>query len=598
MMLATLAGPAAHADDVRVTASVLPRGTITETTQIRLVITIEGGSIPEVSSPRLPAMANLSVAGGPQTSRNSSYVFENGRVNASNSLILTYFLTSKGPGSAEIPPFEVTVGGTTYRTQALRFQVAAGRSGPAPPGAAPGSTPADEDQGDEGADLADVFLQAKLSTSSVWSGQALLLDVTLYAASPVNGLAWTDVPSLPGLWAEEIPVDLERERKVVTMNGRQYMAYPVARKVLVPTSTGSLTIQPYSAQVQVRRATRDPFGSFFSLGRFATLVRKTNPLKLEVKPLPEAGKPPEFGGAVGSFRMKVTADRTSVNAGDAVDVRATIEGTGSLQGVGAPRVEAPPDVKVYEPKLVAESTSGPDHLGARKVWEWVVVPLAPGSLRLRSPLFAYFDPAAGAYRELKDDLPEIAVLRGATTGDVGIARTEVQATAKDIAYLKALRGSLKTSSPPVQRSGWFLALAALPFVLVPVGIALGRRRERYLRDLGFARARRAARSASRRLDRAAARAGESSTAFHEEVAGALVDYVADRANRPAAGLTYDQLEEILAAKGVAPDLRRRYRGCLESCDFARYVPDSARLEARSDLVAEARAIVRALEEVA
>jgi hypothetical protein len=29
MMLATLAGPAAHADDVRVTASVLPRGTIT-----------------------------------------------------------------------------------------------------------------------------------------------------------------------------------------------------------------------------------------------------------------------------------------------------------------------------------------------------------------------------------------------------------------------------------------------------------------------------------------------------------------------------------------------------------------------------------------
>lgn len=587
------------ADDVRVTASVLPRGAISETTQVRLVITIEGNSIPEVSSPRLPAMTNLTIAGGPQTSRSSSYAFENGRVSASSSLILTYFLTPKAPGTAEIPPFDVTVGGTTYRTQALHFQIAAGRSGPAPPGGrAPAVPGADEDEGAEGADLADVFLQSRLSATSVWSGQALMLEVTLYAATPVSAFAWTDVPSLPGLWAEEIPVDLERERQIVTMNGRQYAAYPVARKTLVPTGAGALSIEPYSAQIQVRRATRDPFGAFFSLGRFATLTRKTNRLKLDVKPLPEVGRPPEFSGAVGSYKMNVTADRASVNAGDAVAVRATVEGTGSLQAVGPPKLAVPPDVKIYEPKLVEESSGGPQRLGSRKTWEWVVVPLAPGTLRLASPAFAYFDPAAGSYRELRDDLAEIAVLRGAATPDLGIARGEIQTTAKDIAFLKALRGSLRTSTPPIQRTGWFVTLAVLPLVLMPAGILLGRRRERYLSDHGFARARRAARKAARRLDRAAAMAGQSSTAFHEEVAGALVDYVADRANRSAAGLTYDQLDEVLATKGVAPDLRRRYRACLESCDFARYVPDAGRPAARTDLVTEARAIVRALEDVA
>jgi hypothetical protein len=117
-------------------------------------------------------------------------------------------------------------------------------------------------------------------------------------------------------------------------------------------------------------------------------------------------------------------------------------------------------------------------------------------------------------------------------------------------------------------------------------------------DHGFARARRAARTAAKRLDKAAHRAGDSPAAFHEEVAGALVDYVADRANRSASGLTYDQLDEILAAKGVPGEPRRRYRACLETCDFARFVPGSGNPQAVTELVAEARAILRALENVA
>src|SRR5262245_56747575 len=599
MALAVLSAHAA--DDVRVRADVLPRGASYETSEVRLQITIDGSSIPEVSSPKLPAMTNLKVAGGPQTSRSSSYVFENGRINASNSLILTYFLTPTGTGAAEIPPFDVIVGGTSYKTKALQFPIQAARNGPAPPGSRRPAGPFggdNEDEGDESADLSDVFLQAKLSSSTVWAGQAVILDMTLYAAAPLNGFGWTDLPSLTGLWTEEIPVDPQREHTVVTMNNRQYDAFPVARKLLVPTSTGTLTIPPHTAQVQVRRATRDPFGSFFSLGRYANLLRKTNPLKLEVKPLPEVGRPPEFSGAVGSYRIKVTADRTTVNAGDAVAVRAVVEGVGSLQAVGPPKLEAPPDVKVYEPKVVEETAGGPQHLGAKKSWEWVVVPLAPGTLRLASPRFAYFDPGPGAYKELSGDLPEIAVNRGTAQPDVGIARSEVQAASKDIAFVKMLRSPLAISSPPVQRSGWFVAAALAPLVLVPIGILIGRRRERYLSDHGFARARRAARAAGRRLDRASARAAEASTAFHEEVAGALVDYVADRANRSATGLTYDELEELLAGRGVSPHLRRRYRACLESCDFARYVPDSGRPQARTDLVAEARALVRALEESA
>jgi hypothetical protein len=591
------ASSAGAAEEVHVTASVMPQGRISETTPIRLVIRVDGSSIPDVASPKLPAMKNLHVTGGPSSARNSSYSFDNGRIMSSSALTLTYFLSPSAPGPAEIPPFDVVVGGTAYRTSPLRFNVEAGRTGPAPPGPGPGVADDREDDASDDASV-DVFLQTKLGASSVYSGQPVRLDVTLYAAAPVNGFTWTDLPSLPGLWAEDLPVDPGADRRVVTLNGRQYNAYPVARKLVVPTRSGALTIQPFSAQIQLRRPSRDPFASFFSLGGFVNIVRRTAPVKLDVKPLPEVGRPADFSGAVGSFRMKSVADRSSLDLGEAVALRVTIEGEGSLQSAAAPKLAAPQDVKVYEPKTSEDVTTGADHLGARKSWEWVIVPLVPGAVKVPGPAFAYFDPASGSYKQLIAEIPELTVRRGSGNGEAIASRGEIQANTKDIAFLKLRRGPLEEAKPPLHRRGAFVALLALPLLLAPAGIAYGRRRERFLRDHGFARARRAARKAAKRLDRAAHRAAESPTAFHEEVAGALVDYVADRANRPASGLTYDQLDDILAAKGVPPDPRRRYRSCLETCDFARFVPDSGKPQAAADLVAEARAILRALEDVA
>ena len=80
--------------------------------------------------------------------------------------------------------------------------------------------------------------------------------------------------------------------------------------------------------------------------------------------------------------------------------------------------------------------------------------------------------------------------------------------------------------------------------------------------------------------RAAEKMDETSSAeFHEEVARALVEYIADGFDRSAAGLTYEMADELLASRGLDPELRRRFRSCLESCDFARFVPASARRSA-------------------
>ena len=69
----------------------------------------------------------------------------------------------------------------------------------------------------------------------------------------------------------------------------------------------------------------------------------------------------------------------------------------------------------------------------------------------------------------------------------------------------------------------------------------------------------------------------------------------DRFNRSAAGMTYELADDLLASRNVEEELRRRYRSCLEQCDFARFVPASSQAERRIEVLDEAAAIVDRLE---
>jgi hypothetical protein len=594
LLAAWATGPIRAADEFRVTASVYPLGRITDTTEIRLVLSIEGSSMPEVSSLNLPPMKNLHVISGPANSRQSQMSWVNGAISSSNSLSMTYGLAAEGPGPAEIPAFDVQVGGTHYRTSPLRFTVEAGGGAP-PPGAQGHGARGRAPQPQSGDDGIDVFLETHAGAATAWVGQPVLVETTLYTSVATPHFDWIDDPTFKGAWTESLAVDSNREAARVEKGGRQYMAFPVSRKVVVPTAPGAIAIPQATALVQVQRPSRDRFGMLFGLEPLVNLQRKTSPLTITARPLPEAGKPPDFDGTVGSYRISATADRKQAEVGDAIALRVTVEGLGSLQAAKPPRLPSIPDAKFYDPKIVENASTGANHLSSRKTWEWVVVPLSPGSLDLPAASFSYFDTESGTYREARADLPTVAVVRGAAVPDTGVARGEVQQNLRDIAFVKPRSGPLREPVPPLSRRAWFLALLVLPVAAVPVGIWAGRRRERLLTDSGFARGRRAARAAMKRLERAERRAADAAV-FHEEIAGSLVDYVADRANRSAAGLKYDELDAILAGGGVPQALRSRYHRCLETCDFARFTPDAGRDGARADVLREARGILKALEE--
>jgi hypothetical protein len=585
LIAAVLCAPLAFAqtESVEVQAYVQPASGITDVTQVRLVIEVAGVRNPQIEDPQIGQLQNLRMLRNHPSVEQSTSI-ANGRV--SSSYRLSYVLLPERLGSASIPALRVVVDGKTYTTDPIAFEVTSSPKRP------PASGRSEDGSGSSGN---VVFAESKLSREEIWVGEPVMTTASVYSTLRVHDIALAEVPAFSQFLATTVPVDINAEATRAEIGGRGYAVYPVRRDLLIPLGPGSYSIDPYTIQVKVQ-SRRDVFDLF---ARGTAVMRRTEPLTLMVKPLP-TGAPSGFGGAVGNFAFKASLDREEVAVNDAVALRLTVEGEGSLQTVDPPRWEAPSGVKVYDPESSLETNIRNGRLISRKSWEWVLVPLAPGDIDLGALQFAYFEPREGAYRSASADPLRLAVVEGdglpvASSGAPD--RSVISLDQKDIAFIKPLRGeTLAYVTPRLHQRGWFVSLAFMPLFWVPFFVWLGRRRDLLQRDRGLARDRRAKRRARKALKVIRKHSSDhDGAAFHEEVARTLVSYVGDRFNRSPSGLTYELADELLTGRGIDESLRQRFRACLETCDFARFVPASAKAERRAEVLAEATALIDELE---
>jgi len=570
----------ARAADYRVRAYILPDRDITDTQSVRLVIQVEGRVRPNVQPFELARLKNLAVVSGPSTQ--TKFVATPGRT--TSTLELSYTLLPNRAGPAQIPGFDVLVDGQVYQTEPIRFEVKPTPKGPSP------SDPRGSASGQP-----ELFLRAELGRNEVWVGEAVPLTVTLYTALRVLDYGFFQTPDLERFWVERREVDPQGESYRTRIAGRVYTAVPLEGWVLIPPGPGEFELAPFVAQVRVRTGRGDPF-DLCSMGRGQAVVRRSEPLTLKVKPLPGGGRPADFNGAVGNFTMKASMDRAETFVNDAVAIQVTVRGDGSLRSVGPPQLVAPGDLTVFEPQVKSSSLSiDGTRLVSSKTWEWIVIPLVAGDVELPALRFDYFDPKSGRYDSSAGEPLLLTVQRGEGPSGQAIATRKITGQ-RELAFIKPLSGALKIEHARAHESGLFRLLFLLPFGLAPVLVLVGRKRLRLQRDQGLARGRRARSRARKRLHAIGKRSerGET-TSFHEELARTLIAYVADRCNRSAAGLTYDLVDELLSAQGIAAPLRARLRACVETCDYARFVPSASDTARRDELLAEAGQVIEELE---
>jgi hypothetical protein len=582
-----------EAEDFRIEASV-NANRIGLDDDLQLTVSIYGDSLGRASAPTLPKHEGFRVAG---QSQSTSIQWINGRMSATRAII--YRLTPLTEGKHVIDAISVTYQGKEYLTKPIEVEVVEGSVRPPAGGRGAGraSEPFDmfsppQRQRKPAKQAGEVFVEAALSRPSVYVGEQVILTYRLYTQVPIMGLEVDKQPKLTGFWVEEVKMPKEPDWKEATVGGKTFYVFEIKKSILFPTKPGTATVAPATFSMAIRGSS-DPFDSFF-FRTTDTVRRRTKPLSLEVRALPAAGRPRDFSGAVGKFKLALELDREEITAGEPLTVDVVLEGQGNLKTVEVPELPTPDDFRTYDPKTEEKFGAGPSGFGGEKRWEFVLVPSSPGRYKLGPLSLSYFDPSQKRYVTTKAG-PLTLDVEGATAvpgAPVAAPRSEVKLLRRDVRYLKPAPTELGVAKAPFYRSGFFYATLALPMLLNLGLVAYRWKRESEASQVGLWRRRRARKEAHGRLKQAAKKARHEAKDFYEVTAAALYRYVADKTEVSHSGLTTQQIDSMLEARQVPESARADFLKTIEECEFARFTPgERTRQEMEAFLERAEQAIV-------
>jgi len=577
---------------------------------LTLQLTISGNDIDSVPEPNLPELPDFLIMG--RTSSTSSNIsIINGKITSSRTIQYIHRLRPRNTGQLTIDAATINHNGRIYRTSPIRIDVSDSAPEPSanptmnPSGLPPGSVPSTPDEAIMGDDL---FLRSHVSGRQAYIGEQVTITYKLYTRVGLSNVQYDQLPSYAGFLAEEFFTAQRLEYDQEILNGKRYNTVVIKRVSLLPSIAGKHEIDPYSVFCHVpvnRRRSRldsffdDPFAdSFFSRSQPITL--RTQPLSIEVAPLPAEGRPKQFSGGVGQFSLKGSIDEPNATVNQPFTLTVKLSGEGNLKTANEPVLPDIRDFKQY-------ASSSDDNIGFEngrisgdKTYRYVLIPLQSGALEIAPVTFSYFDPEDETYHTIKTEPIALQVAPG-EGGESSVVYTvpkeEVRQLRKDIQYIKASGITLVQQGHQLYRSPWFFILNALPIAAL-VGVFLYKTHSARLRqDVGYARWRRA-HSKTRRALLAAEQAlqKESFDGAYTHIASALQQYIGDKFNVSTAGLTSQQVIDLLHEKKIESETIDQLKHNLEACDMARFAPTMLTPESTRSVLDSAKRVIDTLEQ--
>ena len=449
-------------------------------------------------------------------------------------------------GTHSIGPISVEIGGRTYETEPIEVEVTragTGRTAPRPaptPFVIPGLSPADEQ---------DAFLvSASVDDPSPYVGQQI--TYTFRYLSSLGFFARPqgyEPPEFTGFWHRQDPFWREASDIVGT---RRYRGMEV-NTLIFPAVEGTVTIEPASITVPPRR------------GR----TLETDPVELEVRPLPEGG-PDDFRGAVGDYQVSARITSGEARANEPLTLALYITGRGNLETLPEPALPELPGWRSFDGESSVNTQITNGELVGIRTFERVYVPSAPGAFTIPPIPFSFFDPFGEEYRTVMTEpiLLSVAPATGQEAPPLLSDRDEVERLGSDIRHIKPVPGELRPAATPITgdfayRLGWAAPLAA---IAAAAGLKLyGRRR----RDPVMERRRAAYRNAMKAIESPGASASPAGAA-----GAALGAYLGDVLGQAVAGMTRSELAETLAGHGVDESLVNRVLDAMSLSEDAKFAP--------------------------
>lgn len=385
-----------------------------------------------------PSFENFEVLMGPSQSISSSFI--NGKRSFSKSY--TYVLRPKKQGQLIIDSASISIDNTVYTTDPKTVLVTEPIDNPNAPKTA-------QDIADE-----SLYLVATLSNDKPYLNQGVLVTYTLYFSPRVyiNNFIPVENPTYKNFWSQDLPIKEYKTRRT-TFKNESFNAVDLKTVVLYPQKSGSLALDPFALElyVQIPTGRRDFFGD--PIMRSATKTVKAGDLSINVKDLPEQGKPSNYSGAVGDFKLSVDASRTSLEANESTQIKVKIAGKGNLKLLSVPELSLPSALEKYDPEYTDDVRVNREGMNGSVSNSYTVVPRYAGSYPVDPIEFTYFDPNSKSYKTLNSDPFDLTVEGSSVLPNTSTSAPIVEKNTPTSSGFKS--NAYQTSLVTIVTSPWF-----------------------------------------------------------------------------------------------------------------------------------------------
>jgi len=530
-------------------------------------------SLPDVE---ISDFNDFQIVGGPSQSTNFSFI--NGEI--SSSATYSWILEPRREGSFIIEPALLKQRGKTYKSESISISVSASGSGKKPTTL--------KELKKKGARREPTYLVASLDKDKIYKGEQVTVTYRIYTKVRLVNFNTPSPPDAIGFWVEEIPQPSKPLVEEEIIDGVRYSTAIVGRFALFPTRSGELELAPLPLDFKERvrrRRSNSIFDDFFDdpfLGRFATRRVLSNSLKINVLPLPEEGKPEDFSGAVGEFKIAAEIVESEAKVNDAITLRVNISGIGNIKSTRAPEIEFPDGVEIFEPEITQQSSVKRGRIYGEKDFEYVLILRKVGRLELNRIEMTYFNPKSNKYEISRSKPIRIDVEEGdrsIVAVNPGLTREEVAIISSDIRFIKRDTPEFTARDGKLLNTGWLIFWGVSPMFALAGAFLFRRHRDKMSTNIAYQRRRRVSVESRKRLKRAkeAMREGNVKT-FHNEVSKVLLGAAADKLNLPFANVNVNEVADILKKRGADESIIAEFHTLISSCQQVVYSPEIVELD--------------------
>lgn len=517
-----------------------------------------------------PDFKNFEVVAGPMTYLSSERI--NGVSTFSQEFV--YTIAPKKKGYLTISPAKINIRGKVYKSNPVRITVVSASELPKNPNdpyyIATQST----------------FLDINLSKTNPYVGEGITMECYLYFKYGINNYEIKKYPKYTGFLKQDI--DLKKINVVeIDYRGERYNKALLFKTILTPQQAGRLLIDPFVMNIKagVPTGQADFFGN--AITRNVDLKIESKVRYVLTQQLPSAGKPTNFQGAIGDFKLDLNASKSKVLVNESLMVKLSISGKGNLNQLALPKIVSPSALELYAPERKENIQL---NLGAFKgskgtiTDNYTLVPQKAGNYKIPAVSFAYFNPKEGKYHQLTTEDIWIDVIDdgstpilgnqntnpGGTTSDLNVAKTRINPK-NAMRYLQQ-----HTSFQPLKQDLFFNSRLFYGIMLgilsiIPLTMLFGRYKKERDSDSLVNRKRKADKMARKYLQSAKKKINERHE-FYEALECALYNYLKAKLAMDATEINKNNIQQTFDNKKVDATLAQAFIEILSACEMARYTP--------------------------